>query len=64
MAILHKDKVTEMIKAHGADKVLFGTDYPMWSHEEELERFYSLGLTDEERELILWKNAAKLLGIV
>jgi len=63
LAILDAKKATEIIRKHGVEKVLFGTDYPMWSHEEELERFYKLDLTDEERELILWKNASSLLKI-
>ena len=63
LAILDKEKVTNIIRGHGVEKILFGTDYPMWSHEEELERFYKLDLTDDERELILWKNASKLLDI-
>lgn len=63
LAILDKEKATDLIKKHGVEKVLFGTDYPMWSHEEELQRFYNLDLTDEERELILWKNASRLLDI-
>lgn len=63
LAILDKEKATYIIKEHGVNKVLFGTDYPMWSHEDELRRFYLLDLTDEERELILWKNAAGFLSI-
>jgi len=63
LAILDKEKVTDIIRRHGVEKVLFGTDYPMWSHEEELQRFYNLDLTDEERELILWKNTSRLLDI-
>ncbi|HEX9059894.1 MAG TPA: amidohydrolase family protein [Clostridia bacterium] len=63
LAILEKEKVTNIIRRHGVEKILFGTDYPMWSHEEELQRFYNLELTDEERELILWKNASKLLNL-
>lgn len=57
------DKARKIIRDHGADKVLFGTDYPMWSHLNELNRFEKLELTDEECELILHKNAEKLLGI-
>lgn len=56
-------KANEMIKAHGVEKMLFGTDYPMWQHKEELQRFLKLDLTEEERELILWKNAARLLNL-
>lgn len=35
----------------------------MWDHMEEFDRFMKLDLTDDEREAILWKNAARLLGI-
>lgn len=60
---LDKSKAVDIIRRHGADKILFGTDYPMWLYEDELERFKSLNLTQEEEELILWKNAAGLLNI-
>lgn len=60
---LDSSHAVEIIRAHGANKILFGTDYPMWLPEEELERFDKLILTENERELILWKNATELLDI-
>lgn len=51
-----------LIRNIGVDKVLWGTDYPMWDAKEELERFYRLPLTTEEQEMILYKNALRLLG--
>ncbi len=57
------DKANEMIRAHGVEKFLFASDFPMWDHEEELERFNRLDLTDEEREMIFHKNAEKLLKL-
>jgi len=42
---------------------LWGTDYPMWDSASEMEYFNRLDLTDEERSLILYENAAKLLGL-
>lgn len=53
----------KLVRCYGADRVLFGTDYPMWTPKEELERFYALQLTDGENEQILWKNAARLFNI-
>ncbi|MDD4543896.1 MAG: amidohydrolase family protein, partial [Clostridia bacterium] len=41
-------------------KFLFGTDFPMWDHEKELERFLSLSLTNEENQMILYDNFIKL----
>ena len=57
------EKANEMIRKHGVEKLLFGFDFPMWDHEEELERFNRLDLTAEEREMILHKNAEKLLKL-
>ena len=54
---------TEIMRRHGVEKAIFGTDYPMWDPEEELERFAKLQLTDEERRMIFFENAAKLFGI-
>ena len=53
----------EYIDAYGVDRVLFGTDYPMWNPGEELERFMKIELSDKDRQKILYDNAAKLLGI-
>ena len=53
----------KLIRAYGAQRVLFGTDYPMWSAASELEYFFSLDLKDEERELILHKNTEKIFKI-
>lgn len=60
---LTPDEAMRMIRNHGVEKMLFGVDYPMWDHQEELERFNRLPLTQEEREAILYKNAMDLLGL-
>ena len=56
---LPKEEAVNIIRAHGVDKVFWGTDYPMWKHSVELERFLNLGLTDEENRMILQDNAKK-----
>ncbi len=53
----------ETIEAYGANRVLFGTDYPMWRADGELARFDALELAPEAREAILWGNAARLYGV-
>jgi predicted TIM-barrel fold metal-dependent hydrolase len=63
MYALSAEKTCEIIRAYGADRVLYGTDFPMWPMETELERFYALDLTEEEREMILHRNAERLFGI-
>jgi uncharacterized protein len=49
--------------AGGADKVLFGTDYPVETHEEGLLLVSSLEVTQADREKILWRNAARLFHL-
>jgi predicted TIM-barrel fold metal-dependent hydrolase len=53
-----------MVHKHGADKVLFGTDAPWTSQKESAEKFCALtGLSQKEKQQILYENAAFLLGI-
>lgn len=50
-----------IIDAHGADRILFGSDCPWSSPAVELEFVRSLGLDPDALEKILSKNAANLL---
>ncbi len=61
--MLGEKRAEELIKAYGAERVLFGTDFPMWDMKSELECFYKMDLTDDERHLILHKNAERILKI-
>ena len=60
---LSPETAKELIHAYGADKVLWGTDYPMWEAVSEMEYFNKIDLTDEERSMILYENSAKLLKL-
>lgn len=60
---LDKAKAADLIHRFGHERYFFGTDFPMWRHDEELKRFLALDLTEEEREDILYNNVAKLLGV-
>lgn len=53
----------EFIRHYGADRFLYGSDFPMWDPVIELERFLKLDLTDDEKEQIFWKTAAELLRV-
>ena len=55
--------VIRVIKAHGAEKILFATDSPWNDQRSYAEHFKALdGISDEEKQLILYKNAQKLLS--
>ncbi|HEY41709.1 MAG TPA: amidohydrolase [Dehalococcoidia bacterium] len=53
-------RVSELV---GADKILFGTDYPLLPQSRLLKEIDSLDLPAETREQILSGNACRLLGI-
>lgn len=60
---LTDEAARKAIYAYGANRVLFGTDYPMWDPEAEIKRLLSLGLDDNEYRMIFGDNAKKLFGI-
>lgn len=60
MAWVPLDKTAEIIRRYGAERVLFGTDYPMWHPKDEVEMFFNLGLSDGEMKLILSENVKKI----
>ena len=60
---LSAETANELIHAYGPDKVLWGTDYPMWDSVSEMEYFDKIDLTNEERSMILYENAARLLKL-
>lgn len=52
-----------MVRRHGADRILFGTDSPWGGQKETLKAVRQSGLTAEELSAILGGNGAKLLGL-
>lgn len=59
---LEPEEAARIIRHYGADRVFFGTDYPMWKPGEEVERFMRLPLTEGERESILHLNFEAFLA--
>ncbi len=58
---LSKERAREIIYLYGTDRVLFGTDFPMWKQDEELKFLFSLGLSEKELQNILCNNLLKIL---
>lgn len=55
--------MTDVINKWGTDRVMFGSDYPMWSPAEEFEYLTRLPFNEDERENFLWHNAERFLGM-
>lgn len=63
MYAMTDEEIVRRIRLFGADHVMFGSDYPMWTPGSELERVMNLPLHEDEREQVLWKTAAAVLGL-
>ena len=61
-AMTPEDAVSVM-HHYGMDRVLFGVDYPMWYPDIEIGRVEALPLTEEEKEMVYYKNARAFLGL-
>ena len=57
------EHIKELIRLWGADRVLFGSDYPMWNPEKELDILLSFGFSQEEYDKILGGNLLRILGM-
>lgn len=56
-------ELVRYLRADGASKVLFGTNYPMIAPQRGLEHLDALELSDATRRLFLGANAERLFGI-
>ena len=54
-------EMAELIQDIGADRVIFGSDYPWEIPGRAVEIIQRLDLSEGEKEAILWKNASILL---
>jgi predicted TIM-barrel fold metal-dependent hydrolase len=52
----------KFINAYGAERMAFGTDYPLWDPVVETERFMRLKLTADQFDQIGHKTAERVLG--
>lgn len=63
LAELDRDRIRQLILRHGADRVVFGSDWPMADPAAEIAAVRALGLTTEQEDAILGGTLAALLGI-
>ncbi len=58
------ERMAEIIRHYGAERVLFGTDYPMWPAQPELTALLGMGFSEEEYRQIFSENAKKVFKIL
>ena len=62
-AFLGKVRSRELIEAYGPERIVFGVDFPMWDHGEELATFRQLGFSEVDNRRMLHDNAMEILGL-
>jgi predicted TIM-barrel fold metal-dependent hydrolase len=55
--------IQDAVDRLGAERVIYGSDQPAANPHVELEKIRVLDLTDEQRELILHRNIARMLDL-
>ncbi len=60
---LDSTRAARMIRSHGIDRVLFGSDFPFSQQQKDIQAILDLDITQEEKESILGSNASLLLGL-
>lgn len=63
LMFLEKGQAERYVNHYGAERLAFGTDYPVWDPVEEVERLMALDLTMEQKEQIAHKTAQRFLKL-
>lgn len=63
LSFLDPDVARRMISDFGTERVLFGSDYPMWDPGDELRLLDELRLSPDTMDKILSGNLIRLLGL-
>ncbi|ACV23656.1 Predicted metal-dependent hydrolase of the TIM-barrel fold [Slackia heliotrinireducens] len=53
----------ELIRMWGSERVMFGSDYPMWNPGSELDKMMRCELTEDELENVLWRTAERFANV-
>lgn len=63
LAELEREQVVDLIRTHGADRVVYGSDWPMADPGAEIASIRGLGLEAHEEDAVLGGNLAQLFGL-
>ena len=63
LMFLPNKEAERYVSIYGAERLAFGTDYPLWDPVTEVERFLSLDLTMKQKEQIAHKTAERIFKL-
>lgn len=55
-------RTAELVRIYGTDRIMFGSDFPMWDPVTEYEMFTALPFSESEFEQMLRGNAERFIG--
>jgi len=59
-AFVSAEFVTKLLSRYDIERVLFGSDYPMWSSGDEIASLFDLKLPHGHYKKILYENCARV----
>ena len=63
MMFMEQGEAERYINGYGAERMAYGTDYPLWDPVQEVARFKQLKLTDSQFDQIAHKTAERILKL-
>lgn len=63
MMFMEPGEPERYINCYGAERMAYGTDYPLWDPVTEVERFHRLNLTSDQFDQISHKTAERILKL-
>lgn len=63
LAFMSPERGAELIRRYGVENCFYGSDFPMWKHEDEFKNIISLGFSEEENKRIFAGNFKECMGI-
>ena len=63
MMFMEPGEAEKYINSYGAERMAYGTDYPLWDPVTEVNRFLQLKLTDAQFEQIAHKTAERIFNL-
>lgn len=61
--LLSKEEFVHLVRAHGAERIVFGTDSPWSDQKESVDWIMQTDLTEDEKEKIFAGNMRKILDL-
>ncbi len=63
MLFMERSEAERYIQGYGAERMAYGTDYPLWDPVKEVQRFQQLKLTGRQFDQIAHKTAERILKL-